>query len=1208
MKLHQLHLGKFGPFDDQNVAFKPGLTLLFGHNEAGKSTLLHAIRAAFFGAGTTRVGDKTVRTLDGWEGDRSAAKVTATGALDDGRSFSFERTNKKRPVEGTLAEATLDVDQLTSLIGIDSVQYRNVFGFTLDELRDGEQSLLDASVVEVLFGGGLGRLTQFRQLQKDIEKRSGELFKARGKNQDVNAKLLAVHQLERDLRERTVTPQAYIQATQEIADRERDADRLDAELSDLRDQLNSLDVLDSAEPLVDDLREQMSAQHALELALPVPEADVQSAADAIHQSSRLKQELEDIERQLHEIEKQRRQLVLTPEIEACYDLIEALHADSSHISGLRRQLPKQREQLEDIAEQLATHAVCRVLPDDTADRLKVWREQESEHDEQARQARADLVAASRRVHEIDELLAERNDLKRESAVLACARRWEKCERHQEETAKLASDVERLRSAVNSERVRLSREVGWNEWPEPMPALPTDRERQALADEFEERQAEVSESAADREAVRIELQQVEDELATLRAAPTVVTIDQLRSARGQRNEILDRLIDDVTTQPTVRSQEQLTKLKTTTQTADDVSDRMTANAQSAAREAALSQQKSNRKRDFETAQERFENAKSMLADWNTRWEALWAPLQVNRVPTPKIAAHWIESVSEVVEKMATIEYDETQLEKLTTEVSDAVEELRTLVPDDLHDAAIDVCRAWLDAETTDIEDRQSARRRAEQQRPAAKTACDELVSLVDQCAAAVNENRTRFAAWLVEHELPPDLTLDQLARQLEVRDQAQRLQEQSKSLERVIRQSERAVREFDESAAQVRKFAADTSRDDVSSSDTDPAAFSAERTVAEAYARLKSHRTAAATEAALSKEYGTLRTQRDRLRNELEGHRQVLDEIVAVRSDRLDVAESPAEFQLAVEKSAQYWKLENQVRSAKGKLEVVARSRAIDDLLSGLDALPARERAAKRETLLEDAAEKSEQRKSILDSLAVRRNEQISLAQVDRLGEFQSELESERAELRDAIEAYAPLVLLQGMLSRAITKFEDSVRPELLESVAQLFTQLTDGAYLDVGRSLEADRLRVLTKDKVWKSPAELSTGTRELLYLAVRLAFVRAHVREHESMPVFMDDVLVNVDAQRTVAVVRTLAELSQQMQIVLLTCRPELAMIFERLGHTDAVSEIVPGQLASSRGCVTGTNTATATDQFDRARNPVEREKSVATRKTPNEELLFDS
>lgn len=1199
MKLYQLNLSKFGPFQDQTVAFEPGLTLLFGHNEAGKSSLLRAVRAAFFGAGATRLGDKTVRTLDGWEGARSAAKVTVSGALDDGRALSFERTNKKRPVEGTLAEAPLDVEQLTSVIGIDGVQYRNVFGFTLDELRDGEQSLLDASVVEVLFGGGLGRLTQFRQLQKDIEKRSGELFTARGKTKQVNAKLLAVHQVERDLRERTVTPQAYLQATQEIADRERDAAKLDSELSDLRDQLNSLDILDAAQPLVEDLREQTSAQIALELSLPVPEADVQPAVDAIHHISRLTQELNDAERQLDNVEKECRQLVLTPEIEPSEELIEAMHADSSHVLGLRRQLPEQREQLEEIAEQLATHAVSSELPDDTADRLKEWREQEDERNERARQAQADLVAAKRRVHEIDELLGERNDLKRESAVLACAGRWEKCERNQEEMAKLASDVERSRGAVNSELVRLSREVGWSEWPEPLPALPTERERQTLADEFEERRTELSESSAHREAVSNELQQVEDELATLRAAPTVVTIDQLRSARGQRDEMLNQLIDEVTTQPTDRSQEQLTELKTTTQAADDVSDRMTANAQSAAREAALSQQKSNRQRDFEAAQERCETAESMLAEWDIRWEALWAPLQVNSVPTPEVAARWVESVSEVLEKTASIEHDEVQLNKRTTERDDAEKELRSIVPGDLQDAALDVCRAWLDAETTDIQDRQSARRRAEQQRPTAKIACDELTSLIDQCAAAANEYRTQFAAWLVDHKLPAELTLDQLARQLEVRDQARRLREQSKNLERAIRMSERAVSEFDDGAAQIRKFAA------ASSHETDTAAASSEQAVAEAYAKLQSHRTAAATEAALSKECNTLRTQRDRLQNELEGHQHVLKKIVAVRSDQLDVAESQTEFQLAVEKSAQYWKLEHRVRSARGKLEVIAKSRSVDDLVSGVDALSARERAAKRETLVDEATAKNEQRKSIFDMLAVQRNEQTSLAQVDRLGEFQSELESERAELRDAIEAYAPLVLLQGMLSRAITKFEDSVRPELLASVAQLFSQLTGGAYRDVGRSLEADKLRVLTKDKVWKSPAELSTGTRELLYLAVRLAFVRAHVREHESMPVFMDDVLVNVDAQRTVAVVQTLVELSQQMQIVLLSCRPELAMMFEQMGHADAVSEIVPGQLASARLCVAGTNTM---DQVVQASGRAAREQDVVTGETPNKELLFDS
>lgn len=49
MKLLDLHISGFGKFHDLDISFKDGLNLIYGHNEAGKSTLHTFIRCMFFG-------------------------------------------------------------------------------------------------------------------------------------------------------------------------------------------------------------------------------------------------------------------------------------------------------------------------------------------------------------------------------------------------------------------------------------------------------------------------------------------------------------------------------------------------------------------------------------------------------------------------------------------------------------------------------------------------------------------------------------------------------------------------------------------------------------------------------------------------------------------------------------------------------------------------------------------------------------------------------------------------------------------------------------------------------------------------------------------------------------------------------------------------------------------------------------------------------
>jgi uncharacterized protein YhaN len=91
-----------------------------------------------------------------------------------------------------------------------------------------------------------------------------------------------------------------------------------------------------------------------------------------------------------------------------------------------------------------------------------------------------------------------------------------------------------------------------------------------------------------------------------------------------------------------------------------------------------------------------------------------------------------------------------------------------------------------------------------------------------------------------------------------------------------------------------------------------------------------------------------------------------------------------------------------------------------------------------------------------------------------------------------------------------------------------------------------------------KEPAQLSGGTREQLYLAIRLAYARHYCRENEPLPLVMDDVLVNFDDERSDAALHVLIELGQDIQIIFLTCHEDtIRRIHSRLPGME------PSQLA---------------------------------------------
>jgi uncharacterized protein YhaN len=99
-------------------------------------------------------------------------------------------------------------------------------------------------------------------------------------------------------------------------------------------------------------------------------------------------------------------------------------------------------------------------------------------------------------------------------------------------------------------------------------------------------------------------------------------------------------------------------------------------------------------------------------------------------------------------------------------------------------------------------------------------------------------------------------------------------------------------------------------------------------------------------------------------------------------------------------------------------------------------------------------------------------------------------------------------------------------------------------------------LQVRQADGKLKEPHQLSTGTREQLYLAIRLAYVLHYCRDAEPLPIVMDDVLVNFDDQRSAATLEALIEVAAQIQLILLTCHSQtLELVQRRLPQLEPVT-----------------------------------------------------
>ena len=208
-----------------------------------------------------------------------------------------------------------------------------------------------------------------------------------------------------------------------------------------------------------------------------------------------------------------------------------------------------------------------------------------------------------------------------------------------------------------------------------------------------------------------------------------------------------------------------------------------------------------------------------------------------------------------------------------------------------------------------------------------------------------------------------------------------------------------------------------------------------------------------------------------------------------------------------------------------------------------DALAAKE--AERDQVLRSVVDTGRCRGELSERLNVAR----SSTDFDRA---KLEYEEESARMKAAQRNLTVLFIAQKTLQCAIAEWDKKSQPEVYRQASRLFSLMTEGAWVQVRLSddggVEAlDALRGTL-------PAHLlSLGTRQQLYLSLRLALLITASDVGQGLPVVCDDILVNFDDPRRVQAAKALAELARTRQVILFTCHKDVAAL---MGTVDPSSK----------------------------------------------------
>lgn len=152
-------------------------------------------------------------------------------------------------------------------------------------------------------------------------------------------------------------------------------------------------------------------------------------------------------------------------------------------------------------------------------------------------------------------------------------------------------------------------------------------------------------------------------------------------------------------------------------------------------------------------------------------------------------------------------------------------------------------------------------------------------------------------------------------------------------------------------------------------------------------------------------------------------------------------------------------------------------------------------------------------------------------------------------LQESAREWSRLSIAETLLDRTRRKFEQERQPSVIQHAKGIFCHITGQRYRGLFAPIGEQTITVSDAHGGSKSPEELSRGTREQLYLALRFGLIMEFGEHAERLPIVIDEALVNFDPERARLASESFTRLAETNQVLVFTCHQTMAEIFVKNG-----------------------------------------------------------
>lgn len=1160
MKLISLDLKAFGPFTDVSLDLSKGdagFHIIYGANEAGKSSTLRAIDSLFFGIPT--------RTSDNFRHDNAQLRIGGTFEDVSGKLLSVIR---RKGTKSTLLDsdgAAIDDGILGAILsGMDQKSFLRLFGINHDTLKAGGEELLQlgGEVGQSLFAASLGGVS-IREMLASLDSEADELFKPRGQTQKINS-LIKLYEEKRDMiRKLSLSGTEWVQQQKKVTNLEQDEQDLLKDITVLSSVKAKLVRMKNLLPDLTAHRIYIDKQVELGDVFILPDDMMEKLRD-IQNNIRITSEI--VTRADGDINalNEKLEMVSVPDVLLNEDaVITELHQRlgnymKSQHDGVK--LAAQQAQFENEIKQsindfpfsvdlkkLTTLTISRpqraLLRELTEKYQKISTLKSRAEDETAKSER--------------KLARVKVDVDALPAVVSCQSLQDALTRariHGDLDGKLQQN-ETAYSVASKETQRvISRLTGWKGTFEDAEVLivPTEETVLHYAGLFRKAEDVIAglklrydKLEEDRKDIVLQIEEME----RIGEVPTETDLLKAREYRengwriirgkwinGDKVDIKSAGFDELTLPDIYES---------AVSDADKTADRLRREADRVAQKGNLLARQERCIRDIADLQIEIENSIDNSKKLQDEWIEKWKPANVSPL-TPDEMRPWLVKLQQALTSISAMRTAEQEVESAKMKQSIVQNEIwhelemmneQQQIGDESYGALLDRAQAivvkYTEAASQRIKAESLMRETAEQ--------LDDMKADAAKLQIDLDKWQIAWSNALIPLQLPEsssstevELFLDALAVLHEKQKESNGLAERINGIERDANEFSRDVESL---AARLAQPLANRTYQQV---------------LNEIYDQLLQAREDAATRK------GCL-TQ---IADQKENRRKAIESTILLEKELNELCgsakcDSADLLIIAINKSREATQLQERLDALSTSIYRLGDGKTVSELeneASGVDpdSIPSQLAEVENELL-----DKTNQRESMRQQLWEAQAKLREMDGTSQAAEAAVEAQKLLAEMRLPVEHYMKLRLTIVLLKDAIEKYRTQNQSPLLSRTGSLFAHLTLNSYQSVTIDFDDNDTQVIKgvrNDGRAVDIAGMSDGTRDQLYLALRIASIERYLAANSPMPFIVDDILVTFDDARATAALELLAELSNKTQVIFFTHHHRLVELAEKMKKPEVV------------------------------------------------------